>query len=212
MWNGSVCVTVAVGTSPMRLVTGATRDAISTASSRPRTWSVRSSGPSGRSDWRPSASSKVTKSSVPASASRVRSTQYLAVNSSAGRASGSRQEAGCQPVPSSATDRCRVIRSLPVDRQAGRVDLGGVDRLVREVPPLEDLRIVAGLLAGHVLRAGGGPAGVRLRLEGQLVLAVGDEVVLLLAQLGDGDVGGADVVLAAVQAGRAPGPGAPARR
>ncbi len=44
MWNGSVCVTMTVGTSPMRRVSGATRAAISTASSRPRTWSVRRSG------------------------------------------------------------------------------------------------------------------------------------------------------------------------
>ena len=43
-WNGSVWVTIAVGTRPMCRVSGATRAAISTASSRPRTWSVRSSG------------------------------------------------------------------------------------------------------------------------------------------------------------------------
>ena len=38
-------VVIAVGTSPMCRVTGATRAAISTASSRPRTRSVRSSRP-----------------------------------------------------------------------------------------------------------------------------------------------------------------------
>ena len=37
MWNGSVCVTTTAGTSPMCVVSGATLDAISTASSRPRT-------------------------------------------------------------------------------------------------------------------------------------------------------------------------------
>ena len=40
-------VTTAVGTSPMCRVSGATRAATSTASSRPRTWSVRSSGAPG---------------------------------------------------------------------------------------------------------------------------------------------------------------------
>ena len=34
MWNGSVCVTVTVGTSPTPATTGATRAAIATASSR----------------------------------------------------------------------------------------------------------------------------------------------------------------------------------
>ena len=47
-WNGSVWVNVAVGTSPMCSVVGATRLAMSTASSRPRTWSMRSPGPSKR--------------------------------------------------------------------------------------------------------------------------------------------------------------------
>ena len=35
MWNGSVCVTITVGISPMCRVSGATRAAISTASRRP---------------------------------------------------------------------------------------------------------------------------------------------------------------------------------
>ena len=37
MWNGSVCVTTTVGTSPVWRVKGATRAAMSTASRRPRT-------------------------------------------------------------------------------------------------------------------------------------------------------------------------------
>src|ERR1039457_5348617 len=45
MWNGSVWVTTAVGTSPMFLVSGATRAAMSTASSRPRTWSIGPAAP-----------------------------------------------------------------------------------------------------------------------------------------------------------------------
>ncbi len=68
-WNGSVCVTVAVGTSPIEVVSGASRAASRTASNRPRTWSTRSSGPSNPADCRPSASSMVTKSSRPRSAS-----------------------------------------------------------------------------------------------------------------------------------------------
>jgi hypothetical protein len=44
MWNGTVWVTTAVGTSPVCLVSGATRAAMSTASRRPRTWSVRACG------------------------------------------------------------------------------------------------------------------------------------------------------------------------
>ena len=43
-WNGSVWVVIAVGTNPMCRVAGAARAAISTASSRPRTRSVRESG------------------------------------------------------------------------------------------------------------------------------------------------------------------------
>ena len=101
-----MCVTVTVGISPIWLVSGATLAAMRTASRRPRTWSVRSSGSSRSADWRLSPSSMVTKSSRPRSASVTRSAQYAAVSSSAGRASGSRQAAGCQPAPSSATARC----------------------------------------------------------------------------------------------------------
>lgn len=68
-WNGSVCVTITVGISPMYLVSGATRAAIKTASSRPQTRLV-SAG-----DWSPSESSMVTKSSSPCSASAMRSVQ-----------------------------------------------------------------------------------------------------------------------------------------
>ena len=42
-WNGSVWVVIAVGTNPMCRVAGAARAAISTASRRPRTRSVRES-------------------------------------------------------------------------------------------------------------------------------------------------------------------------
>ena len=71
----------------------------------PRTRSVRSSARSGCSDCNAKPSSTVTKSSRPRSASATRSLQYPAVSRSAGRASGSRQDAGCHPVPSSATAR-----------------------------------------------------------------------------------------------------------
>ncbi len=74
-WKGSVWVVVAVGTSPTRVVAGAILAARSTASSRPRTWSVRSSGPSYREDCGPRESSIVTKSSRPLSASTARSVQ-----------------------------------------------------------------------------------------------------------------------------------------
>jgi hypothetical protein len=68
MWNGSVCVTMTVGTSPMPHVSGATLAAISTASRRPATWSV-------RDDWTVNPSSMVTKSSRPRSASVMTSAQ-----------------------------------------------------------------------------------------------------------------------------------------
>ena len=58
MWNGSVWVTMTVGTSPMPRVSGATLAAISTASRRPVTSSV-------RDDWTEKPSSMVTKSSSP---------------------------------------------------------------------------------------------------------------------------------------------------
>ena len=74
-WNGSVCVVVAVGTSPIRVVSGASRAASSTASNRPRTWSARESGPSSSVDWRLSESSIVTKSSSPRSASATSAAQ-----------------------------------------------------------------------------------------------------------------------------------------
>ena len=74
-WNGSVWVTMTAGISPMERVTGATRAAISTLSSRPRTWSVRWSGAPNWADCRLRPSSKVTKSSRPRSASVTTSTQ-----------------------------------------------------------------------------------------------------------------------------------------
>ncbi len=124
MWNGSVCVTTTVGTSPMPRVTGATLAAISTASSRPRTWPAPVPGPGSKARL----SSKVTKSRRAASASATRSVQYPADSSSAGLVSGSRQAAGCQPAPSSATARCSggrwgcVTNSpyLPADRSPQR--------------------------------------------------------------------------------------------
>ncbi len=61
-WNGSVWVVVTVGMRPIRSVTGATRDAISSASRRPRTSSVRSSGPNGMLDCSANESSIVAKS------------------------------------------------------------------------------------------------------------------------------------------------------
>ncbi len=54
--------------------------------------------------------------------------------------------------------------------------------------------------ARHVLRPGDLQAAALLRRERQVVLAVGGEVVLLLAFLGDGDVAEAGVVLGAVEA------------
>ena len=72
---------------------------------RPRTWSVRSSIRRSEPDWMPNESSKEMKSSSPRSAVRAWSTQYLAVNSSVGRADGSRHAAGCQPAPSRLTAR-----------------------------------------------------------------------------------------------------------
>ena len=68
MWNGSVCVTTTVGISPMCLVSGAARAAMSTASRRPATRSV-------RVDCRVKPSSMVTKSSRPRSASATTSVQ-----------------------------------------------------------------------------------------------------------------------------------------
>ena len=63
-WNGSVWVVVTVGTRPMCVVAGATRVASRAASSRPRTWSMRSSGRNGLADCSVSESSNVTKSIV----------------------------------------------------------------------------------------------------------------------------------------------------
>ena len=72
-WNGSVWVVVTVGTSPMREVSGATRAAISSASSRPRRRLVGSSapfaGPPKTSDCSEKESSMVTKS-MPAASDR----------------------------------------------------------------------------------------------------------------------------------------------
>ena len=59
----------------------------------------RPAGPHGT----PKLSSNVTRSTTPASARRVRSTQYAPSVSASGRARSSRHAAGCQPAPSSAT-------------------------------------------------------------------------------------------------------------
>ena len=78
----------------MREVTGAMSEAINTASRRPRTWSLRPSGPLSFDDCRPNESSIVTKSSSPRSAVKASDDQYAALSSSVGRADGSRHEAG----------------------------------------------------------------------------------------------------------------------
>ena len=75
MWNGSVWVTVTLGMSPIRFVTGATQAATMTASRRPRTRSVRTSSPVTLLDCSPSESSSVRKSSPAPSAARARSAQ-----------------------------------------------------------------------------------------------------------------------------------------
>ncbi len=75
MWNGSVASADVLGTSPIREVVGATREAIRTASRRPWTRSVRPSGPEKRADCSARASSIVTKSSRPRSASATSSVQ-----------------------------------------------------------------------------------------------------------------------------------------
>ena len=94
MWNGSVWVTVATGTRPMWRVTGATREATSTASGLPA--SQRGSISGRRRRCGVSASSKVTKSSSPRSAVTASSDQYRPLVT--GSASGDcRHASGCQP-------------------------------------------------------------------------------------------------------------------
>ena len=121
--------------SPMCVVTGAISEAMSTASRRPRTWSVRSSRRRERADCSPNESSMVTKSSRPRSAVRARSTQYAAVNSSVGRAAGSRHAAGCHPAPSSATARWTCRSSAAVIGGGRRHEGTAGGRLVPAVEP-----------------------------------------------------------------------------
>ena len=120
-WNGSVWVVLAVGTRPMRVVTGAMYEATSTASRRPRTWSVR---PSSRGEVRRLEAEGVLDGDEveqpplgrSAEAGPVARREQLAP----GRAVGSRHDAGWNPVPSSATARCsEVIRWFV---QASRVE------------------------------------------------------------------------------------------
>ena len=73
------------GTSPIPEVSGAIRAAISTASSRPLTWSARSSGPSAQVNCRPSASSMVMKSDSPRCASPARPAQVAGGEASPAR-------------------------------------------------------------------------------------------------------------------------------
>ena len=94
------------------------------------------------SDCRSSASSMVTKSSRPRSACWTRPTQYAGVNRRPGSASGSRQAAGCQPAPSSATARCSGGRG-GLSEGGGRVEDGLGDQVAADAPLGEDLRVVA---------------------------------------------------------------------
>ncbi|OEI69797.1 hypothetical protein Cus16_0409 [Curtobacterium sp. ER1/6] len=127
-WKGSVCVTETVGTSPIERVAGATALTTSRASSRPTTVLVSrsplaSTGPAVKE------SSTVTASMPRRSCSTITSRQWWRPVGRAAAAPGTRQAAGCQPLPWRAVTRTvrsgmgcvlRAGRSITRRRYVGR--------------------------------------------------------------------------------------------